>query len=316
MRFYKRFYIMVSELITKYIWLLQTILDAGEDGITFPQIVRRFANRFGEELLRRTFINYKQAVEEVFGIEISCDRRTNRYYVDRGNKMSGSGSKQWLIDSFTVNSLLEKGRESLSGRIEVENIPSGQEHLTGIMDAMLAGHAIEIEYRKYSDDAPSRYNVEPYALKEDKRRWYLYGYCIERQALRCYSLDRVVSMKNAGRDFTMPARFDIRELLATSFGTYAPENGEKGSTIEFRAQGVQARYIEDLPLHHSQSILKKDGEWTYFSIFVNPDSEDLFFELRKYGPRIEIIKPESIRKRLLDDARAVVELYGGTQATN
>lgn len=301
---------MVTELISKYVWLLQVISDSGDGGISLQQITRRFENRFGEQLLRRTFLNYKSAVEEVFGIEISCNRSSNRYYIDRRNKMSGEDSKQWLIDSFAVNSLLEKARESLSGRIEVESVPSGREHLTGIMDAMLENHVLAIEYRKYSADTPQRLTVRPYALKEDKRRWYLYGFCIERNALRCYSLDRVVSLSDSGEEFRMPERFDIRELLATSFGTYAPQDGEKGSTIEFRAKGIQGKYIADLPLHHSQKLLRTDGEWMYFSIFVNIDSNDLYFELRKYGPQIEILSPQKVKDRLLADAEAVMDIYG------
>lgn len=301
---------MVTELISKYLWLMQTVIDSGPGGLSLSQISSRYENRFGETLVRRTFINYKSAVEEVFGIEICCDRSTNRYYVDSSNKMSGEDSRQWIIDSFTVGSILEKGKESLSGRIEVESVPSGREHLTKIMGAMLENHIVLIDYRKYSAEKAEHLTVKPYALKEDKRRWYLYGFCVERDALRCYALDRVMSLTDSGKEFKMPANFDIRELLATSFGTYAPQEGEKGSTIEFRAKGLQAKYIEDLPLHHSQKLLRKEGEWSYFSIFVIADNADLYFELRKYGPGIEVLSPQKIRDRLQKEAVEVAEMYG------
>lgn len=302
---------MVSELITKYLWLMQTVLDAGAGGIGLEEISSKFERRFSETLTRRTFINYKDAVQEVFGVGIVCDRSTNTYRIDPGNRLGGSGAAQWLIDSFTVNSLLEKGQESLSGRIEVETIPSGQSFLTPVMEAMLEGRIIKIEYRKYSSEAPEALTVKPYALKEDKRRWYLYGFCIERDALRCYSLDRVLSLEKTGESFTFPASFDLSALLATSFGTYIPREGEKGCTVEFRCKEVQAKYIADLPLHHSQKMLRKDGEWTYFSIFVSPDSDDLYFELRKYGPRIEVLSPAKVRERLRSDAEDVARMYRG-----
>ena len=304
---------MVTELIAKYIWLLQTVMDAGEAGLTLGEITGRYERRFGETLTRRTFVNYKNAVEEVFGVGIACDRSTNRYGIDRSNRMSDSGSMEWLIDSFTVNSLLEKGKESLSGRIEVEPIPSGHHFLTRIMEAMIEGRRIAIEYCKYSSAAPERLSVLPYALKEDKRRWYLYGHCIERGALRCYALDRLVSVEVLPDRFTYPENFSLGELLATSFGTYIPREGEKGSTVEFRARGVQAKYISDLPIHHSQKFLKTEGEWTYFSIFVSPDSDDLYFELRKYGSAIEVLSPEKVRRRLRDEALAVIGIYGETE---
>ena len=301
---------MVTELIAKYIWLLQTVMDAGEAGLTLGEITGRYERRFGETLTRRTFVNYKNAVEEVFGVGIACDRSTNRYGIDRSNRMSDSGFMEWLIDSFTVNSLLEKGKESLSGRIEVEPIPSGHHFLTRIMEAMIEGRRIAIEYCKYSSAAPERLSVLPYALKEDKRRWYLYGHCIERGALRCYALDRLVSVEVLPDRFTYPENFSLGELLATSFGTYIPRENEKGCSVEFRARGVQAKYIADLPIHHSQKLLKTEGEWTYFSIFVSSDSDDLYFELRKYGAAIEVLSPEKVRRRLHDEALAVMRIYG------
>ena len=113
--------------------------------------------------------------------------------------------------------------------------------------------------------------------------------------------------------FIYPESFSLGEVLATSFGTYIPHEGEKGCTVEFRARGVQAKYISDLPIHHSQKLLKTEGEWTYFSIFVSPDSDDLYFELRKYGAAIEVVSPEKVRRRLRDEALAVISIYGETE---
>ena len=113
--------------------------------------------------------------------------------------------------------------------------------------------------------------------------------------------------------FIYPESFCLGEVLATSFGTYIPQEGEKGCTVEFRARGVQAKYISDLPIHHSQKLLKTEGEWTYFSIFVSPDSNDLYFELRKYGAAIEVMSPEKVRRRLRDEALAVISIYGETE---
>lgn len=306
---------MVTELIARYIWLLQAVMDAGDAGLTLGEVTGRYRSRFGETLTRRTFANYRSGVEEVFGVGIICDRSTNRYMIDRDSRMSGSGASEWFIDSFAVNSLLERGKEALSGRIELEPVPSGQRFLTRIMEAMLEGRRLSVEYRKYSSAAPERLTVLPYALKEDKRRWYLYGHCIERGALRCYALDRFISMEMLPDSFTYPENFNLGELLATSFGTYIPREGEKGCTVEFRARGVQAKYISDLPVHHSQKLLKTEEEWTYFSIFVSPDSDDLYFELRKYGSAIEVLSPGKVRRRLRDEALAVMGIYGETEDT-
>ena len=70
---------MVSELIDKYIWLVQTFIDAGPGGLSLPEIAARWTARYGgADYPRRSFNNHREAVAEVFGIEIACNRSTNR----------------------------------------------------------------------------------------------------------------------------------------------------------------------------------------------------------------------------------------------
>ena len=46
---------------------------------------------------------------------------------------------------------------------------------------------------------------------------------------------------------------------------------------------------------------------------MSPDSDDLYFELRKYGSAIEVLSPERVRRRLRDEALAVIGIYGETE---
>ena len=110
---------MVSELIDKYIWLVQTFIDAGERGLSLPEIADRWTARYGgESYPRRSFNNHREAVAEVFGIEIACNRSTNRYYIDAGESaVDKRQSVDWLVNTFTVNNLLTLSKERLSGRV-------------------------------------------------------------------------------------------------------------------------------------------------------------------------------------------------------
>ena len=73
---------MVTELLKKYIWLVQTFIRAGEYGLSLDEISDRWEARFDSAYSRRTFNNHREAVEEVFGIRIGCNRSTNRYYIE------------------------------------------------------------------------------------------------------------------------------------------------------------------------------------------------------------------------------------------
>lgn len=302
---------MVTELLQKYIWLVQTFIRAGEKGLSLEEISAKWEDRFDSAYSRRTFNNHREAVEDVFGIRIDCNRSTNRYFVEYSEDVSDEDAERaWLINTFTVNNMLSLGKERLSGRVSVEDIPSGHNHLTSVMEAMTEGHVIRISYLKYTSSKAEIYTLRPYAVKEFAKRWYIIGYCLEREALRVYGLDRVHSLDILEERFEMEKGFDVDELFATSFGIYLPEEAAK--TITFRTSATEAKYLRDLPIHSSQEEVSSDGRTVTFSIFVCPN-RNLIMEFCKYGDRLEVLSPETIRNQVASQLISAAALYGGTQ---
>ncbi len=299
---------MVTELLQKYIWLVQTFIRAGERGLSLTEVTERWENRFDTPYSRRTFNNHREAIEEVFGICIECNRSTNRYLVRGSEDVSDENAESaWLINTFTVNNMLALGRERLSGRVAVEDIPSGHRHLTTTMEAMTEHREIRIEYQKYTSEKPSAYTLRPYAVKEFAKRWYIIGYCLEREELRVYGLDRIKNMEITETGFKMPGNFDIDEIFATSFGIYIPDG--PGQTVTFRASATEARFLRDLPIHCSQQEIASDGDSVTFSIFVCPNRA-LIMEFCKHGSRIEVLSPASVREAVAEELNGALMLYG------
>ena len=299
---------MVTELLQKYIWLVQTFIRAGEYGLDLGDITDRWERRFDSEYSRRTFNNHRAAIEEVFGIVIECNRSTNRYFVRYTDDISDEHAENaWLINTFTVNNMLRLGKERLSGRVSVEDIPSGHMHLTAIMEAMTEGQKLKISYHKYTSSAAEKLTLRPYAVKEFAKRWYLVAYCEERKALRVYGLDRIKKLDVTDESFTMPKGFDVDETFATSFGTYLPEG--KAQLITFRASETEARFLRDLPIHSSQEeIADSDKSHATFTIFVCPN-ESLVMEFCKLGDRVEVLSPKELREAVAQQHLSAARLY-------
>lgn len=299
---------MVTELLQKYIWLVQTFIRAGERGLSLSEITDKWESRFDSDYSRRTFNNHREAVEEVFGIRIECNRSSNRYFIRYTDDVSDENAESaWLINTFTVNNMLRLGKERLSGRVSVEDIPSGHLHLTAVMEAMTEGQKLRISYLKYTSSEAETLTLHPYAVKEFAKRWYLVAHCEERNALRVYGLDRIMGLESIDGKFKMPSGFDVDELFATSFGTYIPEG--KAEFITFRTTAKEARFLRDLPLHASQEELKgSDKDYITFSIFVCPN-ESLIMEFCKLGSRLEVLSPESVRQEVAEQLRAAADLY-------
>ena len=298
---------MVTELLQKYIWLVQTFIRAGVKGLSLGEISERWEDRFDSPYSRRTFNNHREAVEEVFGIRIECDRSSNRYFIRYSEDVSDENAETaWLINTFTVNNMLSLGKERLSGRISVEDIPSGHRHMTSVMEAMTECYEIRISYQKYTSMEAETFTLRPYALKEFAKRWYIIAYCLERKALRVYGLDRVRSLTMTSDRFRMPDGFDVDELFSTGFGIYIPE--ERGKTIIFRSTQTEARFLRDLPIHPSQKEIGADNGSVTFSIFVCPN-DALIMEFCKHGSRLEVLSPQDVREAVAAELRKASALY-------
>jgi len=311
---------MVSELIGKYIWLVQSLIAAGGGGMTFKELNEKYSRRFGQAYSRRTFNNHRLAVADLFGIDIDCDRSTNRYFIPySGDVLDNNESIGWLVNTFTVNSLLSLGKERLSGRVSVEEIPSGQKYLTAIMQAMEDGKELEIVYGKYSSDSSETLHVQPFAVKEHEKRWYLVAFCHERagadrrnddiNAWRVYGLDRITSLQVTDVSFRMPKDFDVDGIFSQSYGIYFPKAGQKPVTIRFKVTDEEARYLRDLPIHRSQveeNAAKGDGR--IFRIRVIPN-RNLTMEFCSHAGRLEVIEPEEVRLSVKEELEKAYKQY-------
>ena len=71
---------MAKELFNRYVWLIDTLqrygwLTRGEiDGLW-----QRSEYSDGKPMARRTFMNYRQAIQEMFDVNIECDASTYEY---------------------------------------------------------------------------------------------------------------------------------------------------------------------------------------------------------------------------------------------
>lgn len=295
---------MVEELIQKYIWLVETFSKAPRGGLSLEEIQDRWERRWGEQYSRRTFCNHREAVARLFEVEIFCNRSTNRYYID-AEALPGEGASraEWLIDTFTVGSLLSLGKERLSGRVSVENVPSGHRWLLPLMEAMLSCSQVRIIYRKYTGEAESERVLEPYALKEFRKRWYLVGHDSARGVLHVYGLDRIQDITPTGESFNLPDDFDVDVLFADSFGMYASP-GSKPMHVVLQATEKESRYLRDLPLHRSQ----KETGGGIFTLDIT-GGDDLVMELLSRGDRIKVLEPPQLREAIRDELSKAIKQY-------
>ena len=192
---------------------------------------------YGDPLPKRTFHNHREAIFDIFQVEILCDPKDgSRYYIDGAKELEQDHLRTWLLDSYTALNQIQADSK-LQGRILFEHVPSGRRWLHTITDAMRQNRVLLITHQGFGKPAPNSFEVEPYYLKVANRRWYLLArspYYSELNRQRneedggdrpenvylVYALDRISECQSLEQHFEMDPTFDIeayyRCLLYTS----------------------------------------------------------------------------------------------------
>ena len=295
----------IPTLFKEYTWLIETIYQAGR--ISLAEINEKWRRREesgGVDLSRTTFNRHRDAIMEMFGVFIECDRKDGfRYYIYNREVLKGNSVANWLFTTLSVGNMLNEN-VGLQGRILLESIPSGGVFLKHIIKAMRESRKIMMQYKKYSSSTAKTYVAEPYCVKLFKRRWYM---LVKTDHMAVFSLDRIVDLQLTQEKFTIEADFDAERYFAESFGIMVDTN-IKPEKIVLRAFGMERYYLRDLPLHPSQRELNATDEYVDFEIRISPTS-DFKAHILSRGEWLQVISPEWLTKDIQNWLQATIEKY-------
>ena len=294
-------------LFKEYIWLVNTIYQAGK--ISFAEINEKWLcteMSGGVEIARTTFNRHKDAIEDIFGIIIDCDKKEGfKYYIANKSVLREDTIQNWMLSAMSVHTAVQEGI-SIQKRILLEEIPSGYKYLQPILEAMKSDHCISFTYQKYNDAETKTYPVaEPYCLKLYKQRWYLRTKI--NQQFWTFSLDRIKSLDISAENFQIEKDFDAKEHFHDYFGVYRDEK-LKPQRIVIRASKDERPYLRDLPLHHSQKEINVTAEYSDFSYFLSP-SDDFIGEILRKKNRLFVISPKELRDKILQIVKEMENNY-------
>ena len=305
----------IPTLFKEYIWLLETIYQAGR--ISLAEINEKWRSREdsgGVDLPRTTFNRHRDAILDMFGVIIECDRSDgNRYYIYNKEVLRGNSVANWLFSTLSVGNMLDEN-VGVQSRILLESIPSGGSLLKRIIKAMRDNRKITLQYQKYSSALVKTYMAEPYCVKLFKRRWYVLTK-IEREkedgktekSMSVFSLDRIVSVEQTQEKFVLDADFDAEQYFTESFGIMVDTN-IKPERIILRAYGLERYYLRDLPLHPSQREIAANDEYVDFEIIIRPTS-DFKAHILSRGEWLQVISPAWLAQDIQDWLQAAIGKY-------
>ena len=268
--------------------------------------MRSAINEEGKELATRTFANHIASIADIFGIDIVCDRKTNRYYIENIDDVGGKSIREWMLDALCLNSLLNESA-SLRDRVIFENVPSSRRFLADIIQAIRDNYKLEIRYKSYRKTEEETFIIEPYFLKEFKRRWYLYGYKGDADGPHMMALDRMIDVDIIPEEFTMPEEFLAEDYFRGIYGARVYPN-MKREMVKLKVYGTQVQYFRSLPLHSSQKEVEKNDKYSVFTYFITPDY-DFKQDVLSFGDKVEVLEPKKLREEMRGIIRSLTTRY-------
>ena len=259
----------------------------------------------GGDLLQRTLQRDIQVIREVYNIEIKCNRSTNEYEITKDNDLYA----QNLLEAFDVFRALQN-YGNLSEVIQFEKqLPAGTEYLSPLLRAIKEKRQVKLHYYKFWDRSSQTQErtIEPYLLKEAQRRWYLLAWDVEKEALRVFGLDRIKRLDDErGVKFQHPVPKGVEHYFDDSFGAWVDNERTQAEEVvlAFRKLPTDtvfipnpAKYLEAMPLHSSQEILKDEEEAIVLRLRIKI-TPDFIKELLSYGKQVEVLTPAHLQEEL------------------
>ena len=293
-------------ILKKYIWLVDTVMRAGEKGLTLKQIAERYERdeniSEGEPYARRTFQRHRDEVLDLFGIEIECYSDGSEYRYRIADIGGNDYFRHWLLDSIAVNRIVTDSRE-VAQYISIES--SNNAALPIVLEALKEQRLVSFDYKPFWKESSTHYfNFQPHALKMFEHRWYLIGRY--NKTHRTFALDRMSSVEMQEESFKRDTKFDLEKMFSGAYGIIVEDIPIE--SIRLKVDAYQSNFLRSLPLHPSQHELKRTEEYSVFSLRVRP-TFDFKQKILSLGSTVEVLQPDTLREEMKKELTAMIQKY-------
>lgn len=170
-----------------------------------------------------------------------------------------------------------------------------------IGSALVSRKRLLVQHYNRSRNETIGREVSPQRLVYYRDNWYLDAWCHLRDELRCFGVDvirQAILLEKPAKN-VLDRKLD--EVLGSGYGIFA---GKRTAWARLKFTPERARWVSSEKWHPEQkSSFDPDGNY----ILEIPYSHDreLIMDILKYGGDVEVMFPESLRRRVADElARA------------
>lgn len=200
------------------------------------------------------------------------------------NKLALQDSNLFSQYDYMYINLSSYYKESLMPKIEL------------LKEAITQNFIISFDY--YKQDHKQQRIVEPYFIVFEWSSWYLLAYCCEKQDFRLFKLNRMWNLEQSSDSFL------TREIAKEALAYHSFYQDEIKVVAHFEEE-AKHRLIDEYGM---DCYVRNDENKLYFERFFH-NEEYAFSWLMSYGSSVEVMKPEQLRNKIMEETKKILHRY-------
>lgn len=260
----------------------------------------------------RTLERDFEKIQSDFGIELTYDKQQNGYYIDKEKSVKVESFFKFL-ELVTLTDVFSDGLKGSQKILDYVYFDDSS-HLIGIdnLETILLGikqeRDLEFTHYNFHRDTYNTKVITPIIVKEYINRWYVIGVPKGEKEIRTYGIERISNIKlgkfsklNKAPFLEQTKRFD--NVIGLNYSQNQPEH------IVLKVTDRHKKYLESLPIHHSQKITPslEEGFWLV-SYYLIPNYE-FKIEILKMSIETEVLEPEFFRNEIKLELQKIINKY-------
>ena len=227
-----------------------------------------------------------------FGVTINYRKLTDTYSLDNVKR---SATVDRFLDTFDILVSLNALNQMPDFVFSEDYYPVGAKGFYLLVKAIEQSICVHFSYVEVGGKLSTECYVEPYAIREYNKRWYIIARTVGKQDMKAYAMDNVSSLRMVDvwvqKDKTINLAEDYKY-------TYGMDDKGRVEDLVLAFDHSDGDWLKSRPLHFTQEITKDDEK--EFIIQLRIRITDDFVRKLMMFPSLKVLRPAVLRRKVCD----------------
>ena len=179
------------------------------------------------------------------------------------------------------------------------------EHFEVIAQGVLKRRRLRIRHWNRQRNDETEREVSPQRLVHYRDNWYLDAWCHKAGDVRSFAVDAIRAAELTDERAKEIPKQELDGILKAGYGIFA---GKTVAWAKLRFTPERARWVATEAWHEEQkSRFEPDGSYVLEVPYA--DDRELVMDILKFGPDVEVVGPDKLRKRVAEQLAAAARRY-------